>query len=192
MTSRRGPEDGFALLDVLIACGMLVGIAAGVASAAAVAIRTGAESRVRTSATVLAAQKMEQLRSLAWSEAVDTATGARFAVSDTTTDLSVDPAADSGAGLAPSPAGTLDANVPPYVDHLDAAGAWVGRGTTSPPAAMFTRRWSIRPLDVDPADTVIVSVRVVPVSRAGDPPAAAGRRRGDDVRLVSIRSRVRQ
>jgi hypothetical protein len=141
-------------------------------------------------ATALAAQKMEQLRSLAWTESTDITTGARLLESDRTTDLSIDPEDDAGRGLEPSPDGTLDDDVPPYVDYVDANGAWAGNGSDPPQRAVYSRRWSIRPLDEDPADTLVLQVRVT-WARERRPVSWTGSQRPlDDVRLVSIRSRV--
>jgi type II secretory pathway pseudopilin PulG len=181
---------GFALLEVLIASAMLVTVAVGIAQISAIAIRSGAASRARTMATAMAAQKMEQLRSLTWSESTDTVTGARLLQSDRTTDLSVTPDDDAGPGLAPSPDGTLDDNVMPYVDYLDADGNWAGNGTGPPLGAVYSRRWSIRPLEEDPVDTLVLQVRVTWSREGRSVPWSGSPSSLDDVRLVSVRSRI--
>jgi type II secretory pathway pseudopilin PulG len=164
-------DRGFSLIEVLISAGLLIVIAAGVAQVLVMAVRAGDAARMRTTATIAAVQKMEQLRSLQWSDRPDV-----------TTDLSADPATDAGPGLQPSPGGTLESNVPPFVDHLTEAGAWTGRAADPGAAAVYTRRWSVRPLDTDPADTLVFEVLVT---------RARGSTRADDVRLISVVTRRR-
>jgi hypothetical protein len=109
---------------------------------------------------VLAAQKMEQLRSLRWTRTRIGTSAVSVAASDRSTDLSSDPPTAAGRGLSPSPAGTLESNIPPYVDYLDAAGAWVGRGATSPHTGVYVRRWAVQPLESDPDDILLLQVVV--------------------------------
>ena len=161
---------GFTLAEVVICAGLLVAVASGVAQLLSMAVRTSDAARTRTLATLLAVQRMEQLRGLAWG-----------AQSDLVTDLSTDPPGATGRGLQPSPAGSIDANVPPYVDHLTDDGEWAGNGALPPPDAAYTRRWSVLPLDSDPGHTLRLDVRVM---RARGPS-------GQDVHLVSIRTRRR-
>lgn len=161
---------GFTLAEVVICAGLLVAVASGVAQLLAVAVRTSDAARTRTLATLLAVQRMEQLRGLAWG-----------AESDLVTDLSTDPPGVTGRGLQPSPDGSLDANVPPYVDHVTDDGEWAGNGALPPPDAVYTRRWRVRPLDTDPSHTLRLDVLV---TRARGPS-------GQDVHLVSIRTRRR-
>lgn len=186
--NRRTHNAGFALVEVMVACALLVAVAVGVSHLVAVAIRAGFVARSRTTATVLAVQKMEQLRSLKWSDVVDEASGITFPLSDFSTDLSTDPATDSGPGLSPSPDSSLDANTPPYVDYLDTAGRWVGRGTTPPSTAAYIRRWSIRPLESDPGNTLVFQV-LVTTSRQPRDPAHRNVRQADEARLVCVKTR---
>jgi hypothetical protein len=181
--NRRASSDGFALLEVLVASGLLVAIAVGVSQIAGRAVRASVEARVRTMASVAAVQKMEQLRALTWSEVYDPSAGLFGALSDLTTDLSVEPASGAGRGLSASPSGTLDANVPPYVDYLDGTLTWLASGATPPAAAVYIRRWSVQPLAPDPGNTLLLEV-VVMTGRAGSSAPTA-----DDVRLASVKSR---
>ena len=57
-------DRGFALLEVLVAVALLVTLAAGVSRIVAAAVREGHASRLRAVATVAAADKAEELRSL--------------------------------------------------------------------------------------------------------------------------------
>ena len=179
MGRRSVADRGFTIAEVLIAM-MLIAVAAiGVAEVFGASIRATNAARVRTDAARLASQKMEQLLSLTWR--FDRA-GLGLSESDTTSDLSYDPPRSGGAGLSPSPAGTLDANVAGYVDFTDASGGWVGQGAAVPPSAVYLRRWRVAPLALDPLDSIVLQVLVRAVS-AASPSAAA------DVVLTSVRTR---
>lgn len=150
--------SGFALLEVLLTAGLVVAIAAGASHLLGIAMRATHEARVRTIASVYASEKLEQLRSLAWTHLTTLDPAISMSLSDITTDLSVDPASDAGPGLLPSPARTLDRDVDFYVDYLDAAGRVTGGRL--PAAAVFIRRWAVRPLDSDPDNMLVLSVVV--------------------------------
>jgi hypothetical protein len=160
-----------------------VTVLAGVAHLLVWARRTAWSASVGAVSVSLATQKMEQLRSLAWS--VDVA-GAR--VSDVSTNMATDPADGTGSGLQPSPAEALTRNTPGFVDYLDAAGRWCGTGARPPGQAAFVRRWAIEPFPPDPADTLLLTVVVMGISDAG-PGAVAGTR---IARLQTLRPRVLQ
>ena len=159
-------SNGFALMEVMIAAGLLIAVAVGVSQVSAAAARASRAARARTFAAVLAAQKMEQLRSLTWTRVRIGPAGPSVPVSDVSTDLSTDPATADGPGLSPSPAGTLDSNVPHYADYLDGAGAWVGRGAAPPPAAVYIRRWAVQPLPSQPDDILVLQVIVTTTAEA--------------------------
>jgi type II secretory pathway pseudopilin PulG len=160
-------ETGFSLLETILAAGMIASLAVGLAQVFELSARASHVARVRTLAAVLAAQKMEQLRSLTWAHAP----GGQ-PLSDHSTDLGYDPPAGSGMGLRASPAGALDTDVPSCVDYLSAAGARVG----SRLSAAYVRRWSVAPFAFDPDNLLMLQVRVVTVD-------------GGDLRLVSIKAR---
>ena len=160
MPLREPDSHGFALLEVIIAAGLVVGIAAGASQIVALAMRQREIARARTFQTVLAAEKMEQLRSLAWTHVTVGVPPLSFPLSDVTTDVSRSPAAEGGPGLLPSPAGTIDRNTPPYVDYLDAAAQWVGNADVPPPSAVYVRRWAVVPLPGDPDNVRVLHVVV--------------------------------
>lgn len=169
---------GFSLLEVLVASAVLTVAVVGLVPLLIVSTTANTNARTTTFAVALAQQKMEQLRALAWS--ID-ANGA--AVSDTTTDLTTTPErAGSGVGLNASPAGALDRDTSGYVDFLNAAGAVVPADPQASPA--FIRRWSISPLQSNPANTLILQVRVVP-GRA----VPSVRRLPGEARLTSVKTR---
>ena len=179
---RRVDGAGFALLEVLITAGLAITVAAGASHILAIAVRASHSARVRTMASMLAAERIEQLRSLAWSHVTTSGPAISMSFSDFTTDLSNDPATDSGPGLLPSPPGTLEANVAGYVDYLDGAGRRVGAGGSPPATAVYIRRWAVRPLASDPEN--ILAFQVVVATRA-----PAGVNSPDSVRLVGIEAR---
>jgi hypothetical protein len=175
------PRDGFALVEVLITAMLVVAVAAGGAHIVAVAIRASHGARVRTTTALLAGEKMEQLRSLAWSQITTADPAISMSFSDVTADLTREPADDSGPGLLPSPAGTLASDTRGYVDYLDGYGRWVGAGPSPPASAVYVRRWAVEPLASDP-DNILV-FRVVAMPRMGAPSPA------DATRLVTIEAR---
>lgn len=187
--SRRTSGAGFSLVEVMISMGLLTAVSLGVAQLFAVSARANRSARGLTSTTALAEQKLEQLRSLTWGFAND---GTGLPVSDSSTDLSVEPPSNAGTGLNPSPTNALEANVTGFCDFLDANGVWLGNGTTPPTGTAFIRRWSITPLPTNPNNTLILQVMVSPVAnemaRAGDAQAARRRLPGDAL-LVSVKTR---
>jgi prepilin-type N-terminal cleavage/methylation domain-containing protein len=170
---------GFSLLEVLVASTLVSVAVVGLVPLLIVSTRTNEDARTATVATVLAQQKMEQLRALAW-----TVDAAGRAVSDTTTDLtSVPERSGSGVGLSASPAGALDRDTPGYVDYLNASGQAVGAGSLS--ASTFIRRWSVEPLPSNPSNTLVLQVRVV----RGRAVVAGSRRAPGEARVVSVKTR---
>jgi type II secretory pathway pseudopilin PulG len=186
-SSTRAGDAGFSLVEVLFAMVVLMVAALGLAQMFAVSTHRNAGARHQTSTTVLAVQKMEQLRALTWG--FDTAQ-AGMPVSDITTDLAVEPPTANGQGLNPSPANTLDANTPGYVDFLDKRGQWVGTGSTPPANAQYIRRWSIQPLPTNPNNTLILQVLVTPVYREQQQTGTGSRtRQKDDALLTTVKTR---
>lgn len=130
---------------------------------------------------VLAAQKLEQLRALAWQ--LD-ARGAP--VTDLSTDVAVDPPASGGLGLQASPPGTLTSSTSGYVDYVDAQGRVLGTGLQPPAATAYVRRWSILPYAPDPLHTLTLHVVVLPAADAGGRGVSRSPR---IVHLTTIRTR---
>jgi prepilin-type N-terminal cleavage/methylation domain-containing protein len=186
----RTATRGFSLIEVMLATTILMVISAGVAQLFAMAARANAGAKAKTTTSALAMQRMEQLRGLTW--AFDSSDPGR-PLSDTTTDLSVDPPTVGGRGLAVSPPGTLWHNTPGYVDYLDQFGTWVGTGAAPPLSATYIRRWSIDPLPASPNDTLVLQVMVTSVvaeAAYGSAGLSSVRRRlNDDARIVSVKTR---
>ena len=136
-------EDGFTLLDALVATAILVTVTTGVAGLLTWSTRAVAAAGTQTTAVWLAQQKLEQLAALEWS-----VNEAGLARSDDSTSV---------AGSA------ADVNTPEYTDFVAADGSW--RGDARPRAgAAFVRRWSVVPLGSDPLNTLVITVSVRPLS----------------------------
>jgi prepilin-type N-terminal cleavage/methylation domain-containing protein len=180
-------DQGFTLIEVLVAMTLIAVMSLSLAGMFATAIAATHGARYQTSTATLAEQKLEQLRALTWGF---DKSGQNLPVSDTTTNLSpAIPTAD-GQGLNPSPAGSLEANTAGYVDYLDNAGAWVGTGATPPGNAVFIRRWSIQPLPTNPNNTLILQVLVTSVKREANLQAGSTRRRyPDDALVATVKTR---
>jgi prepilin-type N-terminal cleavage/methylation domain-containing protein len=182
-------SSGFTLLEVVVALALLVVVTVGVVRLFAVAIEAGRAARDRTIAVSLATGKLEQLRSLEWRLELNTA-GVLAPRTDTSTNLSLDPVSGGGPGLSESPVGTLDTNMPPYVDYLDRHGRWAGTGTSPPGNALYVRRWAVHRLPADPDRVVVLQVFVATVqrerSRRGSAPHVWN---GEDVLLATMMMR---
>lgn len=136
---------GSSLVEVIVSAGILATALVTLARLLAIAVEVNVASRHLTSATLLAAQKIEQLRTSP-------------------------PGEDSSAG------GSLEQDIPGYVDRVDAWGGIAGAGK----GAAYVRRWSVQPLVSDPAHVSVIHVVV-------------GRPRGttlaDTVTLVTVKAR---
>jgi hypothetical protein len=185
----RRSQDGFTLVEVLVAALLVTTVVVNVAALGAIAVRTAATARRQTSTSLLATQKMEQLLALTWASA---GAAPSVALSDLTTDLSREPPSNAGFGLSPSPAGALDHNLPGYVDYLDEAGVWVGTGPEPPPRGVFVRRWSVDPIPTDPDNLLVLQVFVTTVEASRRQSAGRRVRQPGDAYLVDVKARVGQ
>jgi len=184
---RQRPQRGFSLVEVLFALVVLSVAVSGLAHLFTVAAYTNARARATTYAAVLAQQKMEQLRGLAYG--FEPGGGA---VTDVETDITVQPELPAGgAGLQSSPPGALVDNTVGYVDYVDASGASLGgAAAVPPPGAAYVRRWSVESLPSS-ANTMVLQVLVM---RARPRDAADNRigpsgRSAEESRLVSVKTR---
>jgi prepilin-type N-terminal cleavage/methylation domain-containing protein len=162
---------GFTLIEVLFAMMVTTIALVAIAQLAVIATRANRGAISSSMMVVLAAQKLEQLRSLSWT--FDTA---GQVLSDTTTDTTSAGVTGAGTGLTLS-GNTLAANSEGFCDFLDDRGRSRGGGTTLPNGTAFVRRWSIDALPFS-NDTILIQVVVM---RPGEP--------GASVRLASIRTR---
>ena len=185
-------QRGFSLVEVVIALGILTGVSLGVAQLFAASTNANRVARNRTSTTVMAEQKMEQLRSLDWGFDLQ---GQGLPVTDTSTNLAVYPHKNDGSGLNPSPSDTLLRNTAGFVDYLDANGAWVGAGDNPTAGAAYIRRWAIVPLPTNPNNTLIFQVLVTSVADEARLDVSGFTRRPrqlGDAMLISVKTRKAQ
>jgi prepilin-type N-terminal cleavage/methylation domain-containing protein len=171
--SRHDRQRGFSLFEVLVSLSIVQ-----------IFVYTGRSTVVAREITlggILAAQKLEQLRSLTF---LYDEGGAP--VGDEMADLAFDPErASGGAGLGVSPADALTRNVMGYCDFLDGRGGSLGGGTAAPSGTAFVRRWLVQPLEAAPAQGLVIQVRLTSLVAARRGGAGAA-----DVTLTTVRSRL--
>lgn len=179
---------GFSLLEVLVATTLVTVSLAALAQLFGIAARANSSARATTYATLLAQQKMEQLRSLTYGfDSVG------LPLTDTDTNITVVPELpNGGTGLQPSPARALGANTVGYVDYLDATGTSLGGlAATPPPGTVYVRRWSVEPLPTNPNNTIVLQVLVTRARNRGsaDTPAGVVTRLPREARIISVKTR---
>jgi hypothetical protein len=175
-------------METLVATAILATVSLGVAQMFMLAGEKTRGGKIETSAAILAEQKMEQLRSLTWGFDL---TGQGLPVSDTSTNLAVDPPNAAGNGLNPSPAGTMESNTAGYVDFLDQNGRYLGTGAATPANAVYVRRWSVEPLPINPNNTLVLQVFVTTPGRDAQRGGASNKRwkLPGDAWLVTVKTR---
>jgi len=173
---------GFTLVEVLAAVAILTAALLSLAPLLGAALKASREAERATVASALAVERIEQLRSLAWGFDED-----GQPAGDTTTDLSGPQPSGAGTGLAASPPGTLDRDVPGFVDYLAGDGRWLGRGSRPPPGTAYVRRWAVVPLAADPDNGRVLEVVVLPAAGTREPDPAAS---AAGTRLVSLKVRA--
>ena len=178
---------GFTLIEALIAIALVVVCAAGVGQLFAVAAKAVRASREQAASVLLAAAKMEQLRSLEWTYA--SVAGIAVERSDFSTNVSSDDLSGPGLGLTASPAGSLSASTAYYADYLDAQGRSLGSGASPPRNAVFVRRWAVQPLPSDPSRTLVLQVLVTTVHQDRLRAGPWRFRSGTETVLVSVLTR---
>ena len=167
----------------MVATALLALAIVSLAELVGIAVVANRHARDTTYATVLAFQKMEQLRALAYS--VD-ALGVPTPTDDRPT--VVPAAAVGGTGLSASPAGTLAQNTAGFVDYLDERGASLGGGASLPAGTVYIRRWSIEPVAGHDDRALVLQVLVTTLRQVRSECDGA-RRRSDagDARLVGVK-----
>jgi hypothetical protein len=180
-SAAKRSDRGATLIEALIATAIVVTTITSVAHLLAWARRAIWSSGTDTMTTVLAIEKLEQLRSLNF-EFDDGGT----AVTDDSTDLSGQQPSSGGAGLQTSPLDALEVNTSGCVDFLDAQGVWRGTGVDPPSGATFVRRWAIVPFAPDPMNTLVLHVVVLPLADAANP---SGLRSARATHVTTIRTR---
>jgi type II secretory pathway pseudopilin PulG len=186
--SSNNGESGFSLIEVMVATCLLVTALVSLAQLFVISTRSNLGSHNTTYAAVLAEQKLEELRALAWG--YDTQ---GLALSDTTTNTTVSPETPTGGtGLTPSPSTALQSNTSGYVDYVDSFGNKLGTGATPPAQAIYTRRWSITPLPTNPNNTLVIQVLVTRNRNRGAADQGAVMRLPEEARMITVKTRKAQ
>jgi hypothetical protein len=176
------------LIEVMVATGLLVTALVTLAQLFVISTRSNLGSHNTTYAAVLAEQKLEELRALAWG--YDTQ---GLPLSDTTTNTAVTPETPTGGtGLSPSPSTALQSNTTGYVDYVDQFGNKLGTGANPPGGAIYTRRWSITPLPTNPNNTLVIQVLVTRNRNRGPADQGAVLRLPEEARMITVKTRKAQ
>jgi prepilin-type N-terminal cleavage/methylation domain-containing protein len=181
-------DRGFSLVETLVATTIMSVALASLAQLFLISTKANQSARITTNASVLAQQKMEQLRGLTWGFDI-----LGLPLSDTTSDLTVVPEQPQGGpGLTPSPDGSLRNNFDGFCDFLDGRGQSLGGGSVAPVNTVYVRRWSVEPLPTNPNNTLILQVMVTRWRARGVADIediGGGRRLPDEARVISVKTR---
>jgi type II secretory pathway pseudopilin PulG len=181
-------EAGFSLVETLVATTMLALALTALAELLVISVKNNAVAKNGTFTSVLATQKMEQLRSLTYGFDL-----LGLPISDTTTDTAVSPETPTGGkGLAPSSTNTLRASTDGYVDYLDPYGQSLGGGTVIPDNTAYIRRWMIEPMPTNPNNTIVIQVLVTRRRDRGTADAGSVARAPEEARLITVKTRKAQ
>lgn len=146
-------HGGFTLLETVLATGILVTALAGIAQLFALSVRSTMDSGSQAAALAAAQDKIEHLRSLAFSYG-----------------LLGEPVTDPG--LASTGAQSLTEDTTGAVDFVNAEGAAVDV-TAASHGATFTRRWRVTPVDPFAPEAIAIEVCVFRWPAGGRAPADA-------------------
>jgi len=186
--TRSKCTSGFSLVETMVATALLATAVVTLAQLFVLSTKTNVASHNTTYAAVLAEQKMEELRALAWG--YDTQ---GLPISDTATDTTVTPMTTSGGtGLQPSTSTALQENTSGYVDFIDAFGNKLGTGANPPQNANYTRRWSITALPTNPNNTLVIQVLVTRNRNRGAADEGNVGRLPEEARMIAVRTRKAQ
>jgi prepilin-type N-terminal cleavage/methylation domain-containing protein len=158
IASASHSAQGFSLLEVLVAMAIAFITASGLIHLFVVSLSLVSDARDETIATLLAMQKVEELRF----------------------------ASGSSGALAPSPVDALETSAAGYSDLIDSRGQPVAGAPGPPSSTVYLRRWAIRPLIGDSVSSTLVQVLVTTPRRQGDGTRGPRRQRDHADALVSI------
>ena len=188
LRSNASGETGSTLIEVLVAMTIMATGVLTMSQLFLMSTMSNNTARNDTYATVLAEQKIEQLRSLAYGFDM-----AGLPVSDTDSNTAVSPTGSSGGtGLQPSPATALQENTVGWVDYINSQGAIVGNGMNVPATAMYIRRWSVEPLPTNPNNTIIIQVLVTPYRVRGSAEQGNVAKLVGEARMMTVKTRKAQ
>lgn len=149
--SAKSSQQGFTLIETLIACVILLIISVGTASLFGIAIARNSDQGDRgTRATEYATDKMEQLMALQFS--------------DTTSDVTVTPTCTVANGCTPTSGKGLSAGVGGSTGYYDYIDSTTGQISTTKPTFGYQRQWTI--VDTTTSYLKTITVTVTPIGGA--------------------------
>lgn len=185
-------ERGFTLVEVVVAVTLLTIVGVSVSTALVVSRSMAVHEREQVIGRIAAQARLATLTSLAF-DTIGDAGGAAVAVTDTTSDVTLDPPGAGGTGLRPSPPDALWRDCPGYVDYLDAIGQSLGARVGGDSRATYVRRWAIGRSGAGPGEVVLIAVLVAPLATAARAAAGDPTRVIDQPGVVVLRgARVRR
>lgn len=146
-------QDGFTLLETVVATGILVTALAGIAQLFTLSVRSTRDAGSQGAALVAAQDKLERLRALAFSYGP---------LGEVVTD----------PDLAPTAPQSLDQDTPGAVDFVNVEGVAVDI-TDPAQGATFTRRWRVTLVDLFAPEALAIEVCVFRWPADGLTPVAA-------------------
>jgi hypothetical protein len=173
-SNSRRHEHGMSLVEVIFATGLLAGTLVTLAQMLALSVSNNRAANTLTYTSILAEEKMEQLRGLTWGY-----------------DSVGQPVSD--AGLLQSPPETMTSNASGWVDYVDQFGDVLGGGATPLPKTVYIRRWAVEPLQGVGENTIVLHVLVTTRTNRGsaDRPGSTETLPGES-RLVNVKTRKAQ
>lgn len=162
-TLPHSSNDGFTLLETVVATGVLVTALAGLAQLFALTARSTRDAGDQGAVLASAQDKIERLRALAlgYGPLGEAITDPALALSDT---------------------GSLDDDTDGFVDYLAGDGAVIDAEDDGP-GAVWTRRWRITPIDAYAPEALAIEVCVFAHPADGLAPRSA------QVCLATVRTR---
>lgn len=180
----RSGERGFSLLEVLVASTIMAVALTTLAQLFVMSTNANHSAKTTTYTAILAQQKMEQLRGLAWGF-----DNLGLPITDISTNIAKVPEEPAGGtGLAPG--GSVGQNVTGYCDYVDMNGNSLGTGPAPAAGTVYIRRWAVEPLPTDPNNTLVLQVLVTRLRNRGAADTAVGTARmPDEARIISVKTR---
>jgi prepilin-type N-terminal cleavage/methylation domain-containing protein len=180
----RSGERGFSLLEVLVASTIMAVALTTLAQLFVMSTNANHSAKTTTYTAVLAQQKMEQLRGLAWGF-----DNLGLPITDISTNIAKVPEEPTGGtGLAPG--GSVGQSITGYCDYVDMNGNSLGTGPAPVAGTVYIRRWAVEPLPTDPNNTLVLQVLVTRLRNRGAADTAVGTARmPDEARIISVKTR---
>ena len=156
---------GFTMVEAVVALALVVTVTVSVSMALVAGRAMALHDRDQAIGRVAARARLTSLASLAF-HTLAGADGSIVAITDTTTDVTLDPPRLGGTGLADSPVDALWRDTSGYVDYLDAEGRDLGARAGARERAAYVRRWAIGRQGSGAGEVAVIAVLVARMSVA--------------------------